>query len=89
MCAFQGDKEKEGGEGCNVNSLFCLRAGGAIDSGGNHITGKTEGLAESSDENVFPLPRIRTHLRPCLCHFQHMHSLVTCLNAKHAVKVLQ
>ena len=38
-----------------MNGLFRLRAGGAIDSGGNHITEKTQGLAESSNENVFPL----------------------------------
>lgn len=53
VCVLQ---EKEWRKGrSDVNSLFCPRAGGAIDSGGNHITEETQGLAESSNENVFSL----------------------------------
>lgn len=55
VCVEEKEGEKEGKWGSNVNSLFCLWAGGAIDSGGNHITGKRQGLAESSNETVFSL----------------------------------
>lgn len=48
----QGNGEKEG----LMLAAYFVWAGGAVDSGGNHITYfETRGLAESSNENLFTL----------------------------------
>lgn len=65
------EAETEGKTESNVNSLFGLWARGATDSGGNHITGKKQGLAESSTQTVFS-PSEPSRLTVSATHRTHL-----------------
>lgn len=61
VCVSERECKEDETKALMTTDSFSLRAKGAIDSSGNHIIVETEGLAESSNENVSASP-----IRPLL-----------------------